>query len=188
MLTNKEQELIEEIRSGNTRAFSGFVDNYKDLVYTLSLRLMSNREEAEEVSQDVFIKIFKSLKNFKGDSKVSTWVYRITYNTCLDRIKKNKKKQRHVDVDYVKEVAFSDVDDALEKMVREEKSELINKCLAKLPAEDAGVLTLYYFEEKNLTELEKILNLSANTVKVRLFRARKKLAAIMEANLQHEIL
>ena len=76
MLTNKEKELISEIRKGNTRAFSNLVDGYKDLVFTLAIRMLGNREEAEEVSQDVFIKVYKSLPNFKGDSKISTWIYR----------------------------------------------------------------------------------------------------------------
>ena len=73
MLTNSEQELISEIRRGNTRAFSDLVDSYKDLVFTLAVRMLGNREEAEEVSQDVFIKVYKSLSKFKGDSKLSTW-------------------------------------------------------------------------------------------------------------------
>ena len=188
MLTNKEQELIVEIRHGNTKAFSEFVDLYKDLVYTISLRLLGNREEAEEVAQDTFIKIFKSLDSFKGDSKVSTWVYRIAYNTCLDRIKRYKKERVFVDVDHVKEIAFSELDDALDKMMKDEKLEMINQCLAKLPPEDTAVLTLFYFEEKNLVEMEKALGLSSNTIKVRLFRARKKLALIMEQSLEREIL
>lgn len=187
MLTNKEKELIKEISNGNTVAFSGLVDNYKDLVYTLSIRMLGNREDAEEVSQDVFIKVFTSLRNFKGDSKLSTWIYRIAYNACLDRLKKNKKERMRVEVDHLKSVAFSVMDNALDRMVLEERTALINSCLAKLPAEDATILTLFYFEEKNLLEMEKILDLSANTIKVRLFRARKKLAAIMEKNLDKEI-
>lgn len=187
MLTNKEKELIKEISNGNTVAFSGLVDNYKDLVYTLSIRMLGNREDAEEVSQDVFIKVFTSLRNFKGDSKLSTWIYRIAYNACLDRLKKNKKERVRVEVDHLKSVAFSVMDNALDTMVLEERTVLINSCLAKLPMEDATILTLFYFEEKNLLEMEKILDLSANTIKVRLFRARKKLAAIMEKNLDKEI-
>jgi RNA polymerase sigma-70 factor (ECF subfamily) len=188
MLTNKEQELISEIRHGNTRAYSVFVDQYKDLVFTLALRLLGNRDEAEEAAQDTFIKIFNALETFKGDSKVSTWVYRIAYNTCLDRIKKYKKERLYVDVDYIKEVAFSELDDALDKMMQAERTVLINACLAKLPAEDAAVITLFYFEEKNLVEMEKTLGLSVNTIKVRLFRARKKLAAIMEQSMEREML
>ncbi len=188
MLTNKEKEQIEEIRRGNTRAFTDLVERYKDLVFTLSLRLLGNREEAEEVSQDVFIKIYKALATFKGDSKLSTWIYRIAYNTALDRIKKNKRAQDHVEIDQVRKMGLADMDDALDKMVQEEKRQLIHLSLAKLPAEDAGIITLFYFEEKNLLEMEKILKLSANTIKVKLFRARKKLAGIMETSLEREIL
>ncbi|MAU16884.1 MAG: RNA polymerase [Muricauda sp.] len=188
MLTNKEKELISEIRSGNTMAFSDFVDRYKDLVFTLSIRMLGSREEAEEVSQDIFIKIYKSLPKFKGDSKISTWIYRIAYNSCLDRIKKMKKTRIQTDLGHLEQIAYAEMDTALDRMVREERQELISRCLAMLSAEDAGILTLFYFEEKNLQELEESTNLSVNTLKVRLFRARKKLANIMEKHLTKEIL
>ena len=188
MLTNKENQIISEIRRGNTRAFSDLVDAYKDLVFTLSLRMLGHREEAEEVSQDVFIKVYKSLPSFKGDSKLSTWIYRIAYNTCLDRIKKIKKKRIHVDMGHADRIDYADLDTAFHKMVAVERSQLIEQCLSKLSAEDAGVLTLFYLEEKNLQEIEKATNLPVNTVKVRLFRARKRLASIMEKSLNKEIL
>lgn len=188
MLTNKEKQLISEIRRGNTRAFSDLVDSYKDLVFTLSVRMLGNREEAEEVSQDVFIKIFKSLQNFKGDSKLSTWVYRIAYNTCLDRIRKIKKKRIHTDLEHIDQIAYADLDTAFQQMVETERSELINQCLSKLSAEDAGVLTLFYLEEKNLQEMEKATSLPVSTLKVRLFRARKRLASIMEKSVNKEIM
>jgi RNA polymerase sigma-70 factor (ECF subfamily) len=186
MLTNNEKELIQKIRNGNTVAFSDLVDDHKDLVYTLCIRMLGNREDAEEVSQDVFIKVFTALRNFKGDSKLSTWIYRIAYNACLDRLKKSKKERMRVEVDHLKSVAFSVMDNALDRMVQEERSALINSCLAALPAEDASILTLFYFEERNLLEMEKVLDLSANTIKVRLFRARKKLAAVMEKRFDKE--
>jgi RNA polymerase sigma-70 factor (ECF subfamily) len=188
MLTNKENQIISEIRRGNTRAFSDLVDAYKDLVFTLSLRMLGHREEAEEVSQDVFIKVYRSLPSFKGDSKLSTWIYRIAYNTCLDRIKKIKKKRIHVDMGHADRIDYADLDTAFHKMVVVERSQLIEQCLSKLSAEDAGVLTLFYLEEKNLQEIEKATNLPVNTVKVRLFRARKRLASIMEKSLNKEIL
>ncbi|WP_421803333.1 RNA polymerase sigma factor [Flagellimonas sp.] len=188
MLTNKEKELILEIRGGNTHAFSNLVDSYKDLVFTLSIRMLGNREEAEEVSQDVFIKVYKSLPSFKGDSKLSTWIYRIAYNTCLDRIKKIKKKRIHTDLEHIDQIAYADLDTAFQKIVETERSELINQCLSQLSAEDAGVLTLFYLEEKNLQEMEKAINLPVNTLKVRLFRARKRLASIMEKSVNKEIL
>jgi len=188
MLTNKEKELISEIHAGNTRAFSDLVDGYKDLVYTLAIRMLGNREEAEEVSQDVFIKVYKSLPNFKGDSKISTWIYRIAYNSCLDRIKKIKKKRMQMDLDHLDQIAYADLDTAYHKMVEAERTQIIDECLSQLSPEDAGVLTLFYLEEKNLQEMEETTNLPANTLKVRLFRARKRLASVMEKHMNKEIL
>ncbi|MEZ4811718.1 MAG: RNA polymerase sigma factor [Allomuricauda sp.] len=188
MLTNKEYDLVKKIRDGNTHAFSVLVDRYKNLVYTLAYRMLQNREEAEEVSQDSFIKVFNSLKQFKGDSKISTWIYRITYNTCLDRIKQNRKNHMFVDAENLEDFAFVEMNNALDKMVAEERSHLFGECLAKLPAKDSGLLTLFYFEGKSLLELEKILDIPVNSIKVWLFRARKKMAEVLEGNLKQEIL
>lgn len=187
MLTTKERKLIRSIRKGNTRAFSELVNRYKDLVYTLALRMLGNREEAEEVSQDTFIKVFHSLERFKGDSKISTWIYRIAYNACLDRIRL-RKSRTFLDVGEMEDFVFTEMDTALDKMVREERGRLVGQCLAKLPSGDAGLLTLFYFEEKSLLEIENILNVPVNSLKVRLFRARKKLAAVLEGHLKPEIL
>ena len=87
-MTTNDQVYIEAILNGDANAFAVLVDRYKDLVFTLALRMMKHREEAEEAAQDTFIKAFKSLNKFKGDSKFSTWIYRVAYNTCLDRLKK----------------------------------------------------------------------------------------------------
>ena len=78
---------------GDTNAFSILVEKYKTMVFTLALKMVKSREEAEEISQDAFLKAYKYLPNFKGDSKFSTWIYRVAYNTSLDRIKSNKRKQ-----------------------------------------------------------------------------------------------
>lgn len=187
MTTNKETNLIQKIRDGNTHAFSELVDAYKNLVYTLVYRMLRSREEAEEVSQDTFIKIFKSLPHFKGDSKLSTWIYKVAYNTCLDRIKQNKRNKTFVDIDHVKDVAFVSMNNALDKMLQEERKELIKKCLNLLPSNDVGLLTLFYFEEQSLAEMEKTLDIPISTIKVQLFRARKKFAKVLEKNLEKEI-
>jgi len=92
MTINNDQIIIDQILEGDTNAFSVLVDRYKDLVFTLAIRMVKNREEAEEVSQDTFIKVYKSLSKFKGNSKFSTWIYKVAYNTCLDRLKKIKRE------------------------------------------------------------------------------------------------
>jgi len=184
MTTNEEHILIDAINNGDTRAYAQLVNRYKDLVYTLAVRMVKNREEAEEVAQDTFIKVFKSLNKFKGDSKFSTWIYRVAYNTCLDNIKKNKKHLNNVTIDEFTFNKLETIDNALDNIIKEEKSVLIRKCINRLPEDSSALLTLFYFEELSLDEISKIINIEANTVKVKLFRARKKLAVILEQYLQ----
>ncbi|WP_179005657.1 RNA polymerase sigma factor [Winogradskyella forsetii] len=186
MTINDDQILIKAIKNGDTKAYAQLVDLYKDLVYTLALRMLKHREEAEEVAQDTFVKVFKSLDKFKGDSKFSTWIYKVTYNTCLDRIKKNKKFLNDVAIDEFTFNKLDVIDNALENMIMNEKKALIRNCVAKLPEETSALLTLFYFEDLSLEEISKITNIEANTVKVKLFRARKKLALILEQYLQPE--
>ncbi len=180
MTTNEEALLVASILNGNTAEYAKLVDQYKDLVYTLAIRMLKNREEAEEVSQDVFIKIYKSLASFKGDSKLSTWVYRVTYNCCLDQIKKNKKHLNDVPIDEYNYNKIDTIDNALEGLIKEEKQQLIRSCVNKLPEESSAIITLFYFDELSLDEISGITGIESNTVKVKLFRARKKLAKIME--------
>ena len=184
MTTIDENILIDSIKNGDTNAYAKLVDRYKDLVYTLAIRMLKNREEAEEIAQDTFIKVFKSLDKFNGDSKFSTWIYRVAYNTCLDAIKKNKKHQNDVAIDEYTFNKLDTIDNALENIIKEERSVLIKNCINKLPEESSVILTLFYFEELSLEEISKVINIEANTVKVKLFRARKKLAVILEEYLQ----
>lgn len=180
MTTNQESILVQSILNGNTANFAQLVDQYKDLVYTLAVRMLKNREEAEEVSQDAFIKIYKSLKSFKGDSKLSTWIYKVTYNCCLDQLKKNKKHLNDVPITESNYNKIDTIDNALEGLIKTEKQQLIRSCVHQLPEESSAIITLFYFDELSLEEISKITGIEANTVKVKLYRARKKLAQIME--------
>ena len=188
MTTNQDQIIIHQILKGDTKAFAVLVDRYKNLVFTLALQMLKNREEAEEVSQDTFIKVFKKLKNFKGDSKFSTWIYRIGYNTCLDRIKSNKRKQNTVAINEFTAHEVKTLENALSIMEAQESKQTIQDCLQMLPADDCALLTLYYFEELSLEEIGKVIGVKANNVKVKLFRSRKKLTTILQNKLEPEII
>ena len=187
-MTTNDQVYIEAILKGDTNAFTVLVDRYKDLVYTLALRMMKHTEEAEEAAQDTFIKAYKSLNKFKGDSKFSTWIYRVAYNTCLDRLKKNKRQQYTVEINEYTEHQVKTLDNALDQIEAKEKEQTIQDCLALLPSEDSFLLTLYYFEELSLEEIGKIVSLKPNNVKVKLFRSRKKLATILKRRLDNDII
>lgn len=187
-MTINDQHYINLIIEGDTKAFAVLVDRYKDLVYTLTIRMLKNREEAEEVAQDTFIKVYKSLLKFKGDSKFSTWVYKIAYNTCLDRLKKNKKYRNDVAIDEFTEHQVKTIDNVLDKLESEQRKQTIQDCMALLPSDDSFLLTLYYYEELSLEEISETVGLTPNNVKVKLFRSRKKLASILKLRLEPEIL
>ncbi len=188
MTTNDDQIYIDKIIEGDSSAFAILVERYKDLVYTIAYRMLKHREEAEEVSQDTFIKVYKSLHKFKGDSKFSTWIYKVAYNSCLDRLKKQKRRQHTVNIDEFTEYKIKTLDNALEHMEVKERQEAIKRCMDLLPADDNVLLTLFYFEELSLEEISKVTGITANTVKVRLFRSRKKLLTILKEQLEPEIL
>ncbi len=188
MTINQDQIRIQKIQQGETQVFAELVDDYKDLVFTLAIRMLKNREEAEEVAQDTFMKAYSSLDRFKGDSKFSTWLYRIAYNTSLDRIKKNKKFLKEVAINEFTEHEVKTVDTVLDDMISEEKNVVIQQSIAKLPSDDSALMTLYYFDDLSLNELSEVLDLSTNTIKVRLFRCRKKLATILKTALEPELI
>ncbi|GAA3626672.1 RNA polymerase sigma factor [Flavivirga jejuensis] len=187
-MTTNDQHYIDLIIDGDTNAFAVLVERYKDLVFTLTLRMLKNREEAEEVAQDTFIKVYKSLNRFKGDSKFSTWIYKIAYNTSLDRLKKNKKHFNDVAIDEFTEHQIKTIDNALDNLENKEREQAIQNCIALLPGDDSFLLTLYYFEERPLEEISKIIGSTLNNAKVKLFRSRKKLATILKARLEPEII
>lgn len=179
---------ISAILAGDSKEFSVLVETYKNVVFTVALRMLKHKEEAEEVAQDTFVKVYRSLGKFKGDSKLSTWIYRIAYNTCLDRLKKNGRNLRDIAIDEIEGYEIKDVDNALDGIMQSEKAELVRKCLEKLSPKDSALLTLFYLEEKNLNELGEILKMNQNSVKVGLFRARGRLAKVLKTYLEPEIL
>jgi len=185
---HEDQYYITKITQGDAVSFAVLVDRYKDLVYTLAFRMLKSREEAEEVSQDVFLKVFKSLSKFKGESKFSSWIYRITYNACLDKIRKQKREPIVVTIDEFTEHQVNTIDNALDKLVEKEHKQLIQDCLQLLPSDVGFLLTLYYFEEQSIEEISKIIGISNTNVKVKLFRSRKKMASILRERLEPEII
>ena len=168
-----DQHYIHLVKEGDTNAFAVLVDRYKDMVFTLSLKMLKDREEAEEVSQDTFLKIYKSLSKFNGESKFSTWMYKVAFNTCLDRLKKNKRSQPVAGMDEFTEQEAISLINVLDSIEERERKQMIQDCLHWLPGEDSFLLTLYYFEEQSLEEIAKIIGINPNNVKIRLYRSRK---------------
>ena len=188
MTINNDQLYIEKVLKGDTNSFAFLVDKYKDMVFSLALKVLKNREEAEEVSQDTFIKAFKSLQKFKGDSKFSTWLYKITYNNCMDRVKRISRSYHTDTIDEVVENRIKATDDVLKTIERKERASMIKECLLELPEDERSILWFFYFEELSLKEITEVTAFSENNVKVKLHRARKKLLAIIENKVEPEMI
>lgn len=183
-----DQHYINLVIEGDTNAFATLVDRYKNIVFSLSLKMLQNREEAEEAAQDTFIKVYKSLNRFKGDSKFSTWIYKITYNNCLDRLKLQKRKRTVVSINDVTELEVKSLMNVLDAIEENERKQMIRDCLNLLPPEDSFLLTLYYFNENSLKDISLIMGINENNAKIKLFRSRKKLAGILKTKLEPELI
>ena len=188
MTNNNDQLYITKVINGDANAFAYLVDTYKNMVFSLAFKMTKNREEAEEISQDSFIKAYKNLKNFKGDSKFSTWLYRIVYHASLDAIKKNKNNNNTLEINEVTFNQIKSVDNILEGIERKERSKIMNDCLLKLPEEERSIIWMFYYDELSLKEIIEVTQFSEANIKVKLHRARKKLLAIVEENVAPEII
>ncbi|WP_159950755.1 RNA polymerase sigma factor [Polaribacter septentrionalilitoris] len=188
-MTNKNDQLyITKVINGDTNAFAYLVDNYKGMIYTLAYKMTKSREEAEEISQDTFIKAYRNLSKFKGDSKFSTWLYRIGYHASLDAIKKNKKSNNTFEINEVTFNQIKSVEDVLEGIERKERAEILDKCLTQLPEDECSMIWMFYYDELSLKEIIEVTQLSQANVKVKLHRARKRLLKIVENTVEPEII
>lgn len=183
----EDQHYIDAVINGDSKAFAVLIDRYKHMVFTLAMKILKNNEEAEEVSQDVFVKVYQVLQTFKGDSKFSTWVYKIAYYRSLDYLKKQKRNLNTSSIDTEVEYHLPSIENTLDRLEAEERKKTIKRAIDGLPENDAVVITLHYFEELSLKEIADIMGIEANTVKVRLFRSRKRLAELLKNTLEPEI-
>ena len=183
-----DNEIISRVLKGEQNAYAELVKRYQAYVFTLVLRMLKTREDAEEVAQDVFIKAYRSLADFRGESKFSTWLYTIANTTSITFLRKKKLDVHSLDNEKVFEVADSK-DSGFRANLVEQKSRvnMVNEAIAMLSPDDAGIITLFYKAEQNLEEIARILRLETNTVKVRLHRARTRLKEKMEKNFSEEV-
>ena len=188
MTINNDQHYINKVKEGDANSFAILVDNYKDLVFSLALKIMKNREEAEEVSQDTFIKAYRSLHNFKGESKFSTWLYKITYNNCMDRVKKISRSYNTHTIDEVVENRIESSESVLDSIERNERAQLMKECLSELPEDERTILWMFYYQELSLKEIIDVTSYSEANLKVKLHRARKKLLSIVQLRLEPEMI
>ena len=179
-------EIVGMVLRGNSAAYSILLDRYRNYVFTIVSKNVSSREAAEEISQDVFLKAYRFLADFNGDSKFSTWLYTIANNTALSHLRKKGLNTINVEPAIIEQLdravsAANAIDAKTEK-------KMIQTALAKLPDEDARILTLYYLAEQSVDEISVIMGITAGNVKIRLFRARSKMKSVLERDFKKELI
>jgi RNA polymerase sigma-70 factor (ECF subfamily) len=183
-----DNDLIVQVLRGNQQLFAELVKRYQNFVFTIILRYVESREDAEEISQDVFVKAYRSLADFRGDSKFSTWLYTITSTTCITHLRRKKQDVFSLDQENVFARA-ENLNSGFNANEIEQKSKInmVNSAIALLSPDDAQVITLFYKAEQSLDEIATIMGLETNTVKVRLHRARQRLREKMEKHFVAEL-
>jgi len=183
-----DKEIISRVLKGDQRSYELLVTRYQSFVFTIALRYTKNREDAEELSQNAFVKAYRSLNDYRGDAKFSTWLYTIVTSLCLTFLRKKKLTIHSIDQEGVFELADHHESTMRADMVEEKsKVKMVNDAIAMLPEDDARLLLLFYKAEQSLDEIGLILGIQPNNAKVKLHRARQKLKEKMQERFAVEL-
>jgi RNA polymerase sigma factor (sigma-70 family) len=183
MTNDPEHSRIERILAGEQHLYAEMVDKYKSYAYTIAQKILQNRPDAEEATQDAFIKAYHHLKGFNRESKFSTWLYRIVFNTAISYKRKNRQQFQSLENTFVE--YRGEGEGMLEKT---DRKKFLNLAMAKLNEADRTALSLFYLQEFSLEEIAEITGMPANTAKVRIHRARLRLADELKNILNQEAL
>ncbi|MCW3806022.1 RNA polymerase sigma factor [Plebeiibacterium marinum] len=182
-MSQSDNKIIKQIKGGDVAAYATLVSKYQNMAFTLALSITKNREDAEEVAQDAFVKAYKNLASFKGKSKFSTWLYQIVHNTALSKIRIKKHHTHPID-NLLEDRNIKLSESENRNLERLDKKRILKEAIKKLNEDEGFIIILYYYQELNIEEIAIATGYSESNVKVKLFRARKnlyeKLQIIME--------
>jgi len=179
-----QQELIEQLQRGDGTAFSRLVEDWQDMVYNTALGIVQDPDDADDITQDVFVQVYQSISSFKGESKLSTWIYRITLSKALDHEKKKKRKKRFAFVqslfgredEPIHPVEFNHPGVQLEK---KESADALFKALQQLPDNQRIAFTLHKLEGQSYQEIAAIMDNTLYAVESLMGRAKSNLRKIL---------
>jgi RNA polymerase sigma-70 factor (ECF subfamily) len=179
--THEDGTWLERLRSGDRQAFSDLVESYGGMVFELVFRTVRDRELAEDLTQDVFIRAYRALSGFKGKSGVSTWLYRIAYNVSMSEMEKSRYRYETAPPEAYPPAEGGGFDphsggeDLLDRIDRSETIERVGRLIGELAPGQAWAMRLYYMGEKTYQEISEIMDIPVGTVKTLLFRAKGEL-------------
>lgn len=188
MNINSDITWIKQVLDGNTNAFRNIVNTHKDRAFNLAFRICRNREEAEEIIQDSFMKAYRSLGDFRMDSSFSTWFYRIVYNTSVSFLRTKKDNNINLDADFAEKYRYSEINSYEYEAESEYNRILVIKALGKLNDEERGIISLFYYDELSLNEIAAITGDTVSNIKVKLHRSRKKMSEALTVDKTREVM
>ena len=183
-----DNHYINEVIAGNAASFAVLIDRHKDLVFTIAMNITRNREDAEEVAQDSFLKAFQKLASFRKESGFQTWLYRIAYNEAISKIRKNKIRTLDLEEEIMEGTPDEEVEEEIAGLDEQEQKLVISKILDKLPEIDRVIVTLFYLDNNPVTGIAEVTGLGESNVKVRLHRVRKKIYSELQEILKKRTL
>lgn len=166
---------IDKVLGGDVSAYAMLVSKHKNLVFSIAYKILNNREDAEELAQDTFLKAYQSLKTFERKSKFSTWIYRIAYNAAISKTRKKKPEMVGMEDHIIYNYSTDEISSNVYQLDENEQVVLVMKAMKKLSEDDNLLITLFYKAENSIEDISTITGLSVSNVKVRLHRIRKKL-------------
>ncbi|RED42681.1 RNA polymerase sigma-70 factor (ECF subfamily) [Winogradskyella eximia] len=189
-----ETEFIKELNLKSTVAYSKLVDDFQQKVFATCISFVPNKEDAEDIAQDVFVEVYNSIHKFKGDSKLSTWIYRITTNKCLEFIRKKSTKKRFAFLQSItgnaipmdKTDYFTEMNHPGILLENKELNSTLFMAINRLPESQSVIFTLHKVDGKSYQEVAEITNKSLSSVESVMFRAKKNLQKILENYYKNE--
>ena len=174
---------IERILNGDLSSYTHLVNKYKNMAFTVALKVLRNVEDAEDTAQESFIKAYQQLHAFEMKSKFSTWLYTIVYRTAIYNARKNRISTQHINED----ITVTHKSNETDALKTQDQQRYVRAAIDKLPKMEGLLISLFYINENTIAEIKSITGLSESNIKVKLFRARKKLKKELDTVLQHEI-
>jgi len=192
VLNQSEEVLIKKLKEGDQLVFTAVVQEYQDMVYNTAIGMLQNAEDADDITQEVFVQVYLSIHTFKGESKFSTWLYRITISKALDHEKKRKRKKRFA---FVQSLFSNTQHEALHpaefnhpgiQLEKKENAADLFKALKQLPDKQRIAFTLHKLEGQSQQEIAAIMNLSVYAVESLMSRAKNNLKKILTTHYRNK--
>ena len=183
-----DEYYIREILKGDSGSFSQLVEKYSHLAFSLSMKILNQREDAEEAAQDAFIKAYNSLSSFQNGSTFKTWFFRIVYNTSISKLRTRKNIEVKFEDVKISDTEIQATENAIGKLNADDRQRYLQVGLERLEPDERALLKMYYYDDFSMDEVSVITGITVSNVKVKIHRSRKKLLLELKSVLKDEII